>query len=671
MVLSRLVSRLLLAVALLIWVTAPAFASQWTQVGPDGGDARALSFDPHNPDHILLGTSSGELFESHDAGANWSRLAHLGADDAYVLDHIVFHPTDSKIIYVAAWNVDDPNVKGEVFVSHNGGHSWESLPGMHDRSIRSFAMAPNNPKILVAGTLDGVYRSEDAGKNWQRISPEGHADIKNIESLAVDAQNPDVIYAGTFHLPWKTMDGGRTWQHMKQGIVDDSDVFSIIIDYSNNSNIYLSACSGIYKSESAGAQFSKVQGMPFSARRTRMLHQDPSNPSVVYAGTTEGLWKTADAGKSWKRVTAPNIIVNDISVDPRNPSHVVLATDGRGVLMSEDGAATFTSANHGFVHRRVEALLNDQRDAGTIYAGVVNDKEFGGVFVSHDGGAHWKQDSMGLNGRDVFVLRQASNGDLLAGTNNGMFARSSGSATWHPMNDVVIEKKITRTVKATPKAKARRVTTVSTVRSTLTGRVSDIFVNGKKWYAATSQGLFMSETEGRSWHGGPVQGNSSFISVRANSEIIVAASLYKIVASVDGGSTWYQAKTPYGVAVIHSVAIGPDSNIWVAAREGAFRSGDGGEHWNQVMNGLPQMNLASITNDRGGRLLATAVSAELYESSDSGRTWHSMNAGWKVRSVLPTAERLLATTPYEGIVAQPATEAAARNGSRPAGGSER
>src|SRR5437762_1026904 len=309
MVLSRLVSRLLLAVALLIWVTAPAFASQWTQVGPDGGDARALSFDPHNPDHILLGTSSGELFESHDAGANWSRLAHLGADDAYVFEHIVFNPTDSKIIYVAAWNVDDPNVKGEVFVSHNGGRSWESLPGMHDKSVRSFAMAPNNPKILVAGTLDGVYRSEDAGRNWQRISPEGHIDIKNIESLAIDAQNPDVIYAGTFHLPWKTMDGGKTW----------------------------------------------------------------------------------------KRVTAPNIIVNDISVDPRNPSHVLLATDRSGILMSEDGAATFTSANHGFVHRRVEALLNDQRDAGTIYAGVVNDKEFGGVFVSHDGGAHWKQDSMGLN----------------------------------------------------------------------------------------------------------------------------------------------------------------------------------------------------------------------------------------------------------------------------------
>src|SRR5438045_9086005 len=114
MVLSRLVSRLLLAVALLIWVTAPAFASQWTQVDADGGDARALSFDPHNPDHILLGTSSGELFDSHDPGANWSRLSHLGADDAYVLDHIVSHPTDSRITHVPAWTVDDQHIHGQL-----------------------------------------------------------------------------------------------------------------------------------------------------------------------------------------------------------------------------------------------------------------------------------------------------------------------------------------------------------------------------------------------------------------------------------------------------------------------------------------------------------------------------------------------------------------------------
>jgi len=51
-----------------------------------------------------------------------------------------------------------------------------------------------------------------------------------VESLAIDPTDPDVVYAGTWHLPWKTTDGGKTWSNIKQGIIDDSDVFSIIID---------------------------------------------------------------------------------------------------------------------------------------------------------------------------------------------------------------------------------------------------------------------------------------------------------------------------------------------------------------------------------------------------------------------------------------------------------
>jgi len=37
---------------------------------------------------------------------------------------------------------------------------------------------------------------------------------------------------------------------------------------------------GIYKSETAGGQFSKIQGIPFSARRTRVLKQDPTNETL-------------------------------------------------------------------------------------------------------------------------------------------------------------------------------------------------------------------------------------------------------------------------------------------------------------------------------------------------------------------------------------------------------
>ncbi len=62
---------------------------------------------------------------------------------------------------------------------------------------------------------------------------------------------------------------------------------------------------------------------------------DPTNRNTVYAGTTEGLYKTLDGGTTWKRMTGPDVIVNDVFVDPKNPQHVFLATDRSGVLESE------------------------------------------------------------------------------------------------------------------------------------------------------------------------------------------------------------------------------------------------------------------------------------------------------------------------------------------------
>ena len=67
--------------------------------------------------------------------------------------------------------------------------------------------------------------------------------------------------------------------------------------------MYLSACSGIYKSEDGGAKFTggvsvnKAQGIPSTARRTRVLMQDPNHLDTVFAGTTEGLYRTDDGGK--------------------------------------------------------------------------------------------------------------------------------------------------------------------------------------------------------------------------------------------------------------------------------------------------------------------------------------------------------------------------------------
>ncbi|HEX4604824.1 MAG TPA: YCF48-related protein, partial [Candidatus Angelobacter sp.] len=299
-------------ISLLLASAALAGGQSWQPVGPDGGTVRSLAIDPRDPDKIFLGTSAGNLYLSSDNGASWSRFARPGNSAEMVLDHIVIDPTDPRRMFVAAWNAQLPNSDGDLFRSKDGGKSWEIVADLHGKSLRALSIAAANPKILVVGALDGIYRSRDGGGAWERISPEGHAELKNVESIAIDPANADVIYAGTWHLPWKTEDGGKTWRNIKKGVIDDSDVFSIVIDASQPSNLFISACSGIYRSESAGELFRKMQGIPYSARRTRMLQMDPADHNVVYAGTTEGLWKTTDAGATWKHMTGSNIIINDV-----------------------------------------------------------------------------------------------------------------------------------------------------------------------------------------------------------------------------------------------------------------------------------------------------------------------------------------------------------------------
>ncbi len=369
------------------------------------------------------------MYESHDSGDSWLRLAQIGKRDDLVLDSIVVDARNPRHLIVGAWVVGN-NDDGGIFVSDDGGATWTNQAEMRGQSVRALAASASEPKILVAGSLQGVFRSTDGGRRWQRISPADAGGLHEFASVAIDPKDPDVIYAGTWHLPWKTTDGGEHWDNIKEGIIDDSDVFSIIVDPTSPQTVYASACSGIYKSENAGGVFRKVQGIPSTARRTRVLLQDPHNLDRVFAGTTEGLFRSDDAGKTWSRTTGPEIIVNDVSVNLEHPQRVLLATDRGGVLASDDGGDTFHPSNRGFSARQVTTLARDANRRSTLFVGVVNDKDWGGVFESTNGGVNWMQRSDGLQGRDVFALDQAPDGTMLAGTIHGIFRLDGSSETW-------------------------------------------------------------------------------------------------------------------------------------------------------------------------------------------------------------------------------------------------
>jgi photosystem II stability/assembly factor-like uncharacterized protein len=629
-----------------------AESQRWLPVGPDGGDARSFAASSTDPQHIYLGTTTSWIYQSEDGGNTWKRLAHLGKSDDLVVDSLIVDSADAKTLFAGVWQVDRPS--GGIYVSHDGGLTWASSSGMEGQSVRALAQSRSNPKILVAGTLTGVYRSEDRGEHWKLISPQGSTEIHEVESVAIDPYDANTIYAGTWHLPWKTTDGGANWHNIKQGLIDDSDVFSIIIDPSRPTVVYTSACSGIYRSDSAGELYRKVQGIPSTARRTRVLMQDPSDRKTVYAGTTEGLYKTTDDGVNWSRMTGPDVIINDIYIDPSNPQHVLLATDRSGVLQSRDAARTFVASNSGFSQRQVAALLVDAKHPGTIYAGVLNDKGYGGIFVTEDSGKSWQQRSEGLNGKDVFTLAEAEDGTLLAGTEHGIF-RWNGSL-WEEDGKVVSYTEKTVYSRGKGKKRTKKTIQVAHEAGTIDARVNDISTNGPIWLAATSSGVYRSVNQGAAWNG-PVLKGENFLYVSIKGSAALAANRSQLMMSSDSGVTWVPVPLPSRLSGVQAVATAPDDSLWIGGREGVFYSTDHGQSW-QHMDTLPIADINGLRYDtERNRLFVTSARSSIVLGIDiQSKNWKWWDTGWTVRSIQSLGGRLAAASLYDGVVLEPSAE---------------
>ncbi len=653
--------RFCFSAALLFSLASPALAQNpaatsaiWSSLGPDGGDARAFAADPKDPRHLYLGTTSSWVYETTDAGGHWRRLAKLGASDDFIVDNIFVDASDPKTLVIGVWKVDERG--GGIYTSHDAGKNWAPSADMDGQSVRALAQAPSNPKIYVAGTVSGIYRSNDGGQHWGKISPPESNELHEVESIAIDPVDTNTIYAGTWHLPWKTTDGGQHWSNMKDGIIDDSDVFSIIIDPHTPATVYASACSGIYKSDNAGGMFHKVQGIPATARRTRVLMQDPRDPSAVYAGTTEGLYKTVNAGANWSRLTGPDVIVNDVFVDPTDNGNVLLATDRSGVLTSADSAKTFASANTGFSQRLVQTLLVDAKQPETLYAGVLNDKIYGGVFVSTDDGASWKQQAEGLAGRDVFTLAQASDAGIYAGTNSGLARLSDGK--WQATGDVVTRS--SRKV-VTGKGKRRATKTVESAKKTGTiqGRINNLDLAGASWYAATAKGVYRSTDKGAGWELTTLPvADYRFVAALASRS--VAAGRTSLNLSEDNGAQWKAIALPTGFSGINALTLSDDGAVWIGGREGVFYTKDTGTSWQQIKN-LPLGEIGGLDFDPTLKrvLVSSRTSTTIFGVDASGSPWKYWQAGWRVHQVLQQGGRLVAASLYDGVVFEPKPEQAA------------
>lgn len=649
---NLVIQKLPIAVLLFLILCAETAGGSWRSLGPFGGDVRSLAQDPKNPFHLYLGTSDSQIFFSTTGGTHWERLSSISARSDFVVDHILVDPTDPKRIYVGTWSIAS-NAEGGVLLSTDAGHTWKDLPGIHGQSVRALAMAPSDQHILVAGTLEGVFSSQDGGEHWSQISPPHHEEIRNVESIAIDPRNPRVIYAGTWHLPWKTVDGGQNWTHIQRGIVEDSDVFAIFIQPTIPDHVLLSACTGIYQSADGGSLWAKFKGIPSSSRRTRAIVADPSNPLSVYAGTTEGFWRSLDGGVTWNQMTSRTLTVNAIVVDSSNHNRLLLGTDDAGVLVSTDSGTHFTPINDGFTNRAVSSIVFDPQSPQRIYLGVLYDHEFGGVFVSEDSGATWRTINHGLGSTDVHVLYLSpEDNSLWAGTADGAFLYDRARNEWRRMDinvSMAEQSSVPKIISARPAHSLpprRNIKPASLPGMGTVSSLSGESAYGHYFYAASQRGLFATRDSGQKWVrvNAPFKDSAGIGVLTLDDGRVFYGTDKGLAVSTDEGVHWKVVDFEDGPTPIHCIRAVPQKSqvLLVATGNGLFRSEDGGNSWSRAQGGLPRSEMSDIQIDaRQGTEIYVSESyfGSLYRSTNLGKTWEWMSpfpgAGMKYRSLLP------------------------------------
>jgi photosystem II stability/assembly factor-like uncharacterized protein len=615
------------------------FAQTWTSLGPLGGDVRSLAADPSRPNVLYLGTVDGYVFSSQDAGEHWQSLGLIGPANG-VITAIIVDPVNSRTIFASLWTRELKGEGGGVFVSLDSGVTWKAL-GLAGHAIRALVQSESDSNVLIVGAPDGVFRSNDLGRNWEQITPAGDSELRNFDSLAIDPQDAGIIYAGTFHLPWKTVDGGRKWTPIHSGMIDDSDVLSLAVDASNPRRVFASACSGIYRSEDSGSYWKKIEGIPFSSRRTPVIRQDPLHPSVLFAGTTEGLWKTTNSGARWWRVSPGDWVINSLLVvevsagtlpaggdtaESSTPEfskdqiRVLIGTEQHGVLASDDGGDHFRELNEGFHHRRIVSLAIDADKPGRIAAVLANSVD--SPVESEDGGRTWSAIGAGLNANAVTRIFSSPGGWLAALAAGGLARFDSQTHKWTRLGAFKEQPEVVTGSTERRETPARRFDAV----------VNDLACGEAECFAATEEGLFFTSDNGKAWSALSFSSANlpvNSVRVSSDSQRLRIVSSNAMIFSDDAGRTWKWHDLPLDSGGAIRLEWAADNTLLAAARNGLYISRDAGASWERFQDGLP----AAAPDDlliRPGVWLVSVRDRGLFISRNEGVSWTRVKEldGW-------------------------------------------
>jgi photosystem II stability/assembly factor-like uncharacterized protein len=153
-----------------------------------------MMFAPSNANIAYIGTAGAGMYKSPDGGNSWWSA---GLGDKTVVD-LVVDSGNRNIVFAATSDGD------RVWVTMDSGVNWGDtlLP---DATPHALSLTPDYPRVLYAGTDDGVYQLK--GSDWTVVGLSG----REVLSIAAHPALPDLVFAGTDGGAYVSSDGGLTW----------------------------------------------------------------------------------------------------------------------------------------------------------------------------------------------------------------------------------------------------------------------------------------------------------------------------------------------------------------------------------------------------------------------------------------------------------------------------
>lgn len=390
-----------------LWVSRDG-GKTWKKLHTPHGDNHVLWIDPDNTKILLEGNDGGATV-SLDGGKSWStehnqptgQFYHVNLDNEFPF-HIYGAQQDEGSfegpsaypggIPLSAWHSvatgestfvvpqpGDPNITYgsnyfSIFAKYDlRTHQFESVsPWPLYRSGGSsgeeryrfgwthpILFSPANPHQLFI-SAQYVFRSDDYGITWKRISPDltrnekseeipsgGPVDLDQsgaeiypeVSSLAVSPLDGEIIWAGSSDgLVHVTADGGKSWKLATPPDLPNSEVSSIEPSHFEKDTAYLTAWRYmwddfrpfVYKTTDLGEHWTDItNGLPEN-QFAFVIRQDPQNAKLLFLGTFSTVYVSFDGGAHWQSLkrNLPTAEVRDIAIDTRQ-GDVVAATHGR------------------------------------------------------------------------------------------------------------------------------------------------------------------------------------------------------------------------------------------------------------------------------------------------------------------------------------------------------